>query len=1135
MSNEDDSGMSDYHILELIGEGSFGKVYKARRKYTGHIVAMKFISKKGKSEKELKNLRAELEIMTKLNHENIILLLDAFETKSEFVVVMEYAQGELFEILEDDRCLPEAIVQKIAKQLAKALNYLHTNRIIHRDMKPQNILIGRNGTVKLCDFGFARAMSCNTMVLTSIKGTPLYMAPELVQEQPYNHTADLWSLGCILYELFYGVPPFYTNNIYSLIHLIVKDPVKFPDQISPCFRGFLKGLLNKHPGSRLDWPHILNHEFVKETPEDRALSARRAELDAKMRERLGIFTFGLNTGAAKGAAANQQQGNNTSQGRSHTQQRTGSQPTSTVESRQFVQQTQIALSSSAVALISRSNTDKKDELRDSLVAILRLLQQSANTPFQSHKLYEAISTSLLINNLVDSCCHSDISTVHQVVAVIKELCHPESGPVLSFPAPESKTIALGAGWASKDPHDAIGRVSLSEAFIKNPSAVASLCNILSSSATTQADDDSTNELNILKTVFQLVYAKPEFATSLLNEKGTILKYVTSVITTSFASEQQAAAEDKPKSNDLASKQRASLLLLILTELVRVKGVDAVNGLPILGSTVVDVCNQILKLQHPKSQPASCELVTLQSVSAGYVAAVFPHLGKSSIQKINENGLTGTCKLLTSLKGVEVASFRIDGSGYGFPSHGITDGLLSLIKVLFNQLLSSTDVPSLEQYSKIEPNVQAIISALQLPEAKIAISPYSLSTSVQILLSASQQYPSLLSNIDLLKRIIGYLKKSFLTQLLRWPVCRRGGEASTLTIVKTCIQILALPFSGVGNEANKETKPEEGLPAYPVLDDKAITALQQTMYRESLVEHVLLIIDIIENNVGAWQLPMSLLSRLVLGSQHFAKQFLAFGGINPDRVHKLLKADNSEPLLVDTLNIVSQLARLNQDNYSAIQKSDIHLLLKALIDHTDPNVRAKVCNLLGNLCRHSSAFYEPLKRNGLIDAIIRRCRDGSVSVRKFACFAVGNAGFHNDSLYPDLKEGIPALISLLTDTEEKTRANASGALGNLLRNSGALAQDLIKGGAIQALIRTLQNDTGSARKIALFSLGNFCSFENCRAVLLDESFDEVITNLESVLMEADPVVRKYINRIKSKLRPRSNESSKSNRSSDRDPT
>jgi fused-like protein len=81
---------------------------------------------------------------------------------------------------------------------------------------------------------------------------------------------DLWSLGVILYELFVGVPPFYTNNIYSLIHLIVEDPVKFPDNISPNFRSFLKGLLNKFPTERLTWPALQDHPFVRETQEEKS-------------------------------------------------------------------------------------------------------------------------------------------------------------------------------------------------------------------------------------------------------------------------------------------------------------------------------------------------------------------------------------------------------------------------------------------------------------------------------------------------------------------------------------------------------------------------------------------------------------------------------------------------------------------------------------------------------------------------------------------------------------------------------------------------------------------------------------------------------------------------------------------------
>lgn len=124
--------MEKYHFYERIGEGAFGKVYKGRRKCTGHMVALKFISKQGKTAKDIENLRQELHILRPLNHENIISMLDSFETKKEFCVVTEYAQGELFQILEDDRQLPEIQVKKIAIQLVHALHYLHGKRVIHR-------------------------------------------------------------------------------------------------------------------------------------------------------------------------------------------------------------------------------------------------------------------------------------------------------------------------------------------------------------------------------------------------------------------------------------------------------------------------------------------------------------------------------------------------------------------------------------------------------------------------------------------------------------------------------------------------------------------------------------------------------------------------------------------------------------------------------------------------------------------------------------------------------------------------------------------------------------------------------------------------------------------------------------------
>ncbi|XP_076434866.1 serine/threonine-protein kinase 36-like isoform X2 [Babylonia areolata] len=268
-------GMNNYHVLDIIGEGSFGKVYRGRRKYTGQIVALKFIPQGGKSAKDLRGLRREIDIMRGLHHDNIIEMLDSFDTDKEVVVVTDYAEGELFTILEDDGSLPEEQVQTIAAQLVSALYYLHSHRILHRDMKPQNILLGKGGTVKLCDFGFARGMSTNTLVLTSIKGTPLYMSPELVEEKPYDHTADLWAMGCILYELYVGTPPFYTNSIFQLVSMIIKDPVKWPKTMSSVFKDFLQGLLNKNPRQRLSWPDLLHHPFV-------ASSVKVAEADSQL-------------------------------------------------------------------------------------------------------------------------------------------------------------------------------------------------------------------------------------------------------------------------------------------------------------------------------------------------------------------------------------------------------------------------------------------------------------------------------------------------------------------------------------------------------------------------------------------------------------------------------------------------------------------------------------------------------------------------------------------------------------------------------------------------------------------------------------------------------------------------------------
>uniref|UniRef100_H3ACZ5 non-specific serine/threonine protein kinase n=1 Tax=Latimeria chalumnae TaxID=7897 RepID=H3ACZ5_LATCH len=248
--------MEKYHVLEMIGEGSFGRVYKGRRKFSGQVVALKFIPKVGRSEKELKNLQREIEIMRGLHHPNIIQMLDSFETDKEVVVVTDYAEGELFQILEDDGSLPEDQVREIACQLISALYYLHSHRILHRDMKPQNILLGKGGVVKLCDFGTIREFFPKIRVIREGSGTPeIRTFSKTVFQRKTNNINFLSSV-----TLNTQGNAATTQKWYSPAPLI--DPVKWPKNMSPDFKSLLQGLLTKNPKQRLSWPTLLRHPFV---------------------------------------------------------------------------------------------------------------------------------------------------------------------------------------------------------------------------------------------------------------------------------------------------------------------------------------------------------------------------------------------------------------------------------------------------------------------------------------------------------------------------------------------------------------------------------------------------------------------------------------------------------------------------------------------------------------------------------------------------------------------------------------------------------------------------------------------------------------------------------------------------------
>jgi fused len=171
--------------------------------------------------------------------------------------------SDLHKLLAKVGSLGEQRTQKLSYDLISALYYLHSHRILHRDLKPPNILLDKNYKAKLCDFGLARNMTLGTQILTSIKGTPLYMAPELLEGRGYGHEADLWSLGCIIYEMLAGESPFNTRSILHLMQLIRYGNVKWPSFLSSSCISFLKGLLINNPAKRMGWDEILEHKFVK--------------------------------------------------------------------------------------------------------------------------------------------------------------------------------------------------------------------------------------------------------------------------------------------------------------------------------------------------------------------------------------------------------------------------------------------------------------------------------------------------------------------------------------------------------------------------------------------------------------------------------------------------------------------------------------------------------------------------------------------------------------------------------------------------------------------------------------------------------------------------------------------------------
>ncbi|XP_015199054.1 serine/threonine-protein kinase ULK3 isoform X1 [Lepisosteus oculatus] len=257
--------LSEFILTERLGSGTYAAVYKAyRKKDSREVVAVKVVGKKSLNKASTENLLTEIEILKTVRHPHIVQLKD-FQWDSENIyLIMEWCSGgDLSRFIRSRHMLPERVARRFLQQLACALQFLHERNISHLDLKPQNILLS-GSVLKLADFGFAQYMSPwdEKHVL---RGSPLYMAPEMVCRRQYDARVDLWSVGVILYEALFGRPPFASRSYTELEEKIRSDwPIELPPgaRVSRDCRDLLLRLLDRDPDSRLSFSAFFAHPFV---------------------------------------------------------------------------------------------------------------------------------------------------------------------------------------------------------------------------------------------------------------------------------------------------------------------------------------------------------------------------------------------------------------------------------------------------------------------------------------------------------------------------------------------------------------------------------------------------------------------------------------------------------------------------------------------------------------------------------------------------------------------------------------------------------------------------------------------------------------------------------------------------------
>ncbi|CAN7999516.1 unnamed protein product [Ixodes hexagonus] len=248
-----------------IGEGSTGIVCIATEKPSGRQVAVKKMDLRKQQRREL--LFNEVVIMRDYHHPNIVEMHDSFLVGDELWVVMEFLEGGALTDIVTHARMGEEQIATVCKQCLKALAFLHSQGVIHRDIKSDSILLASDGRVKLSDFGFCAQVSPELPKRKSLVGTPYWMAPEVISRLPYGPEVDVWSLGIMCIEMVDGEPPFFNEPPLQAMRRIRDMPppkLRNTHKVSPRLQGFLEKMLVRDPGQRATAFELLQHPFLRQ-------------------------------------------------------------------------------------------------------------------------------------------------------------------------------------------------------------------------------------------------------------------------------------------------------------------------------------------------------------------------------------------------------------------------------------------------------------------------------------------------------------------------------------------------------------------------------------------------------------------------------------------------------------------------------------------------------------------------------------------------------------------------------------------------------------------------------------------------------------------------------------------------------